>query len=146
MTGCRPLLPLALLAAAGCIPLPHSDQTFPAVAGRVERSGLAVAGARIYSAAAPEGPDCEGTELAGTTDEAGAFAIEPERDFRFFFVLGDPLAAWTVCIEHRGVRYVGWANHGIGLAPESVRMECDLADPVADRRGGRGLCRWEEDR
>ncbi len=142
-------LPLAVLllpvVLAGCMPLPHNDQMFPAIRGRVIHSGQSVAGARIFATAAPEGEECQGSEFVGSTDEEGIFSVEPEKDFKLFMFFGDPLSAWTLCIEHQGVRYVGWANRSLGHAPKTVRMECDLNDLVTEQSGGKGLCSWAEE-
>ncbi len=144
MSFSRPLLLLIAVSTVGCLPFPHKVQEFPAVEGRVTESGVAVTGAKIFATGHPEGPNCAGTEHLATTAENGAFALEPDQDLRLFITIGDPLSIWTVCIEHAGKLYGGWANFSIGHAPESVRMACDLAAPVEERTGGKGLCRVDQ--
>ena len=133
------------LCVGGCFPMPHTDYLFPAIRGQVLRSGVPVAGAEIFATARPLDEVCGGAKRVGTTDEEGRFSVEPEKDFQFFMVIGDPLSSWTLCIEHAGMRYVGWADRSVGFAPESIRMECDLDDPVAEQNDGEGLCSWEEE-
>ena len=139
----RPLLLLIAVSAAGCFPLPHSDQTFPEVRGTVTRAGLPVAGAKIFAAGPTPGADCDGTEFADTSGQDGAFIIQPKSRFEFFMVIGDPLEKWTVCIEYEGVQYLGWTVTGLGTAPKTARMDCDLDDPVEVRGEGEGLCKVE---
>ncbi len=142
----RPLLLLLAVGATGCFPLPHSDQVFPAARGTVKQAGQPVAGAKIFAAGTVTGVGCDGTELAGATGQDGGFTIEPESRFELFMVIGDPLMKWTVCIEHEGVRYLGWTVTDLGTAPKEARLECDLDDPVEERGRGEGLCEVETSR
>lgn len=71
--------------------------------------------------------------------------MKPKKDFKLFLAIGDPLSTWTLCLEHEGTVLVGWANGSIGYAPEAIRMECDLDNPVTEQAEGQGLCSWEEE-
>lgn len=116
-------------------------QVFPAINGIVLRAGQPVAGARIFAAKEAGDSGCDAAEPVTVTDRAGRFVLAPGRDLRWTLTFGDPYSRWIVCIEHEGVRYLGWRNQSLGYASRAVEMECDLDAPAVERGTGVGVCR-----
>lgn len=123
------LLPATLVVLlAGCIPFPHHDRLTPAITG-VARSGDTPLGDApvLLDTTSGEG-DCPAPALATRTDAQGAFTIGPAEEFRWIvFLLGEPYARWTLCVDAAGGRRALLRQHGIGAPPVALDVACDIA-------------------
>lgn len=127
----------ALLLMAGCIPLPHEEVTVPKLDGVVHRNGKPVAGARIYVGGGQGYCKAAGAPLA-ITDAQGAFHIAQQNEMIYMLVM-DPASSLQVCLFDGGGYYLGWLENRMGGMRATLRLDCNLQDPMRSwRLGGYG--------
>ncbi|MBI5883843.1 MAG: carboxypeptidase regulatory-like domain-containing protein [Elusimicrobia bacterium] len=115
---------------AACVPIPNRRHHAPQVTGTVVRDNAPVAGAEVLLVT----PFTRSSATA-TSDAGGNFKLGPISELRLTrSVLGDPLFKYSLTIKAAGgEEYLGLEEHGIGNAPEGVRVACDLGKPQGMR-------------
>jgi hypothetical protein len=120
---------LALLGAAGCLPIPHTTTIAPAIDGRfVDEDGRPVPGARVALSTESSDSTCTSPASTTTTDAEGRFAFAATRQReRWLVLIGDTFYPFRVCAGTGDVFRPGsmWL-HGV-LSPSAVSLECRLA-------------------
>jgi hypothetical protein len=111
---------------SGCVPFPNLHTFAPALSGVVTQDGKPLSEATVTVAA----QFSREVRLA-TTNQDGSFATEAIRELRLTaFLVGDSLFEFTVTISSVGNSYTGFAIVGMGSAPSSLKLSCDIAKPV----------------
>ena len=136
MINSRVMVMLVASSLTGCLPIPNVHYFAPAVSGIVVRDGHAVAGAEVRVTGA-----LSSDIQSAMTQESGRFSVKPNREFRLTtFFLGDPLYGFSVKVVSDGKHYDGYTEYAIGNAPSTLKLACELSQPVAVLRSGPVYC------
>lgn len=127
MPPARLALLLALAPALpACLPIPHTDQSAPAIDGVLLSEGRPVAGAPVRFAVHPNRDTlgCPAGSRETTTDAEGRFSFPAHRTLSPIMFFGDRWDTWRVCIprDDGGV----WEETGMWGGPVAERLECEL--------------------
>jgi hypothetical protein len=114
------ILPLIVSAAAGCLPIPHTSERFPAMQGRVvdETTGQPIAGAVV---AIHEHPS-----TTAKTDSTGDFHVPRKVNFHLLLGLGPCPNDWPEGVEWSWVLDVTHA----GYQPRQIDANNQLRQPI----------------
>jgi hypothetical protein len=119
------------LTLLGCLPFPHFETRLPHVTGSVIKDHRPLANVELRLSDLWQDTNCRTPARMTTTDKNGNFELDAVSTFRLIKpLLGDPIFGWTLCIVVDGKAYTGASAGGIGYAPASIAVFCNL-----DRNG-----------
>ncbi len=129
---------------AGCAPALHQVTLVPEVQGRLTRSGAPVANAGVVAGINTSGQVCELKSSVQKTNVDGIFRIPAKDEFRLEYRASPAqltVNTWELCVEHEGVKVLGFRGLNFQPRTETVVISCDLDKqyPQADR-GVQGVC------
>jgi hypothetical protein len=114
------------LVLVGCVPLPNFRYYAPAVSGVLTDGGRPIVNAAVDVSGA-----FGAKGFSTTTSDAGRFTTDPVRKLLFTAAhIGDPLYAYSVNFMVDGRQYTGYSEAGVGYAPKTIEISCDLSRPT----------------
>ena len=131
MRHCYLVLSVIVFVLSGCVPLPHLQQTKPAINGVIVLNGLPLSGVQVSSCKEELDLErCERTKQT-MTDSQGVFRLSGERTFEgFVFLLGDPLYSYRIDVTYKGLK-LSWGYGGVGYSPKLVKLRCEVSEKLA---------------
>ena len=138
----RAVIPIvAAVSLSGCFP--YWAQITPQVTGTVVQNGVPVPSAQIFVIGWFLSEQCDQSPIETTSKADGRFLVDGTHKFEWLS-MGDRLLSWGVCVRSNNSWYLGYMEVGMGFAPESVTLWCDLStQPSTNRRlppEERGVC------
>ena len=127
---------------AGCAPALHQVTLVPEVQGRLTRSGTPVANAEVVAGINTSGQACDLKSVAQKTNVDGIFRIPAKDELRFEYRASQlTVNTWELCVEHEGVKVLGFRGLNFQPRTETIVSSCDLDKryPQTDR-GVQGVC------
>ena len=126
----------AVLAIAGCCPIPHYQQESPELNGVLTWNGQPAADAPVALAInKPFGPDCADGQAQTLTDSGGAFHFDDTEYFQWAIVYGDRWDTWRLCFELPDGTRALWEEREIWGGPPQQALECQVDSPAVPPDG-----------
>lgn len=119
---------MILLTLLSCFPMPHYQRNHPAINGTLQLDEKPLGDLSISFQRNSSLEGCPEPSQTTKSDDEGKFAFEETGEEQWFFIYGDRLDTWTICVELENGSLVHWSTSEFWGGPPEQNLACRVEE------------------